>query len=215
MRRLLATRSVTGPSTTRGRWISWHITTNARLISGTPAFAANYSQGVTIVTNDNSTNQDDLLVGSQTGATRTGANGSLITFKHAQSYLRFRARSTVAYNSTANSGITVTGITLSQAAHNGTLSVTRGDGDAAGAVSMSWSGQGTKKDGVPVPGVSSQNLGSGSWSDLGSGILVPTQASSGQYVTIYYTQHNGVGADVAMQYNYFIDGTAWSPSTQY
>lgn len=184
----------------------------ANVISSGNFNGSTYAERVVVGMNDNYSLQGDVLIGSQNAATSN--SNATITFKHAQSYVCFNAASTVAYNSGSNQGITITGIALYQTAYSGTVTATRALSDGAGVLSMSWSGQGTKRDAVSIPGFSNVNL-SGSMQALGSGIMVPTQASTGQYVIISYTLHNGASADVNMQYKYDINGTTWAPANQY
>jgi len=177
---------------------------------------ANYSLGVSFVTPDNSSTQDDILVGSKYQATRTASGGNQITFKHAQALITFTALSTVAYNSTTNAGITITDIQMSAAAHQGTCSVSRNWNSGSGDVSVSWStSTSNNKNGVRVPGSNTARNLTTSAQSLGTGIMMPKQTNGGQYVIIYYTLHNGAGNDIAMNYKYNLDGTTWNPGYNY
>lgn len=177
----------------------------------------NYSNSVSITTNSN-TDQYDLLVGCKTGAT---ASDRQIQFWHGHALICIRARSSVQYSSANNLGITVTSLSLNQCATNGTLTASHTDGSSS--VSMSWSGQGTKQNGLSIPGFSSTTLSQSNTTDystLGNGYMLPTQASTGQYLAIGYTLHNGKDAsngnvNVPMVYNLSLDGTAWQPGMRY
>ena len=186
-------------------------------------WGSNYTTSVSFTTPDNSSTQDDILVGSKYQATRTATNGNQITFKHAQALIAFQAKSTVAYNSTTNAGITITGITMNAAAHQGTVAVTRTDASASGVFSaITWTtSSSNNKDNITVPGsATSRNL-TGSYQDVcTNGIMLPQQTDGGQYVLISYTLHNGKNAsggnvDVPMTYRYNMDGRTWVPGNKY
>ena len=185
-------------------------------------WGSDYSRSVSFTTPDNSTTQDDILIGSRKGATRTASNGSRITFKHAQALVSFKASSTVAYSSSDNVGITITGITMNAAAHQGTFSATRNTRSGNGVfTAQTWTtSTSNNKNNITVPGsTTARNLTATSQS-LGTGIMMPTQSASGQYVVISYTLHNGKNAsnanlDIPMTYRYDIDGTSWLPGNQY
>jgi len=182
---------------------------------------ANYSLGVSFVTPNNSTTQDDILVGSKYQATRTASGGNQITFKHAQALIAFEAKSTVAYDASANRGITITGITMNAAAHQGTCSVSRSWNSASGTLTIGWSTSTSNNlNSITIPGSNTARNLTASYQSLGTGIMMPQQTNNGQYVIISYTLHNGKDAggnniDIAMNYKYTLDGTGWSPSNRY
>ena len=185
-------------------------------------WGSNYTTSLNFTTPDNSTTQDDILVGSKFQATRTATNGNQITFKHAQALIAFQAKSNVAYNSTTNAGITVTGITMNAAAHQGTLAVTRDDASASGVFTgITWTtSTANNKNNVTVPGsTTSRNL-TASYQDIcTNGIMMPQQTDGGQYIVISYVMHNGKNGtsnnDINMTYRYNMDGRTWLPGNKY
>lgn len=183
-------------------------------VISSPAFGASnktYAEQLTMSMSTNYAKQCDVLVGSKNAANSN--NNAGIVFKHAQSYISFTATATAGL-------ITITDIKLYQTSYAGNLTVTRALTSGDGDLSITWSNQEPKLDGVSIPGFSTTNLTTTAQS-LGN-IMVPKQASSGSYVIISYTLHNGSGADVNMQYKYgagsdlaHMDGMRWDPSNQY
>jgi len=134
---------------------------------------------VRITIGDNSSIQEDILC-AYAGQT-SSVNSVSMSFVHAQALITFKAQSSIAYNSTTNVGITVTGITINGARYSGTCMFTK-NGNCA------WGGLGPQKD-VAVPGLSATNLGTTMSGQLGAGIMLPSQACT--TATITYTLHNG------------------------
>ena len=146
------------------------------------ANSSKVTNGVTISVSDNSSTQEDILFGY---APQTGYKSSVdINFKHAQALITFKAKSSVAYNSSTNVGITVTGITLNNAKYSGTCAMTRSGNN----VSCTWSSLSSQTN-KAVPGISGVNLGMSYSSQIGTGIMVPEQECTSATVT--YTLHNG------------------------
>jgi len=141
----------------------------------------NATASVTMTMPDNSSLQEDLLVG---GVAERPANSSVsIEFKHAEAYLTFTAKAAESYNATTNRGVTINSITLKSAYHSGTVQATR----SGSAISFSWSSLASQKT-LAAPGISATNLTT-TPATLGSGILLPSQTEVG--FVINYTLHNG------------------------
>ena len=171
---------------------------------------ATVSTQVALIVPDNSTVQEDILYGYTAQTPMT--NSVAINFLHAQALICFKAKSSIAYNATTNTGITVTGITLNSASYSGTCTIGHG--------SCSWEALGPGKN-LEVPGLNSTNLGT-SYSDvLGTGILVPVQSCTS--ATITYTLHNGKQANGSDQnmtglvktVTLTADGSMWQAGNRY
>ncbi|MBQ0086755.1 MAG: fimbrillin family protein [Bacteroidales bacterium] len=146
---------------------------------------------------DNSSVQEDILIGC---AASIAANTDVvIDFKHPQALLVFTAKSSDAYNSTTNRGITINSITLKSAKYSGTVLAQR----SSGSLEFFWSSLGSSKT-VAVPGLTTTNL-TKTVTTLGDGILLPEQTEVG--FVISYTLHNGTDTagnlvNTAMSYDY-------------
>ena len=149
-------------------------------LNPTPSYTgAKVTDEVTVTVGDNSSVQEDILYAYAAPTERVSNIG--LVFKHAQALIGFKAKSDVAYNSTTNVGLTITGITLNGAKYSGTC-LMKNDG------TCTWSSLGSQTD-LAVPGLSATNLTTTLSAQLGTGILVPEQAST--TATITYTLHNG------------------------
>lgn len=192
-----------------GAWVadkSWPLSGSLDFLAYSPGTASlsDITWGTPDVTSsiqfkmgDNSSLQEDILVGC--AASQTTRGNVVMDFKHPQAYLTFTGKSSPAYNSTTNRGVTINSITLKSAKYSGTLLSTRN----AGNLSFFWSSLGTAKT-LAVPGLSEINLGT-SASVLGKGILLPEQSEVG--FNINYTLHNGKDAagnavNTTMNYDY-------------
>lgn len=150
------------------------------VVWGTP----NTTSSVQFTMPDNSSTQEDILVGC--AVSQAAKNDVQIDFKHPQAFLSFTGKASQAYNATTNRGITINSITLKSAKYSGTVLSTRSEGN----LSFFWSSLGNARA-LAVPGLSGTNLGTAA-SVLGNGILLPEQSEVG--FTINYTLHNGKDA---------------------
>ena len=164
--------------------------------------ASNYSKGVTMVLPDNSTKQVDVLFAGREDITKTS---NTLVFKHALSWLEFRARCSV------DGAITIHGLTLNNAAHSGTVTALRSVDD----MSFTWSNLGDRKN-YDIPTLLSLTT---DYRSLGNGLMIPPQeriAADGSMVslTLHYRLNNG-GTMVDMQYTCPLETPAWEPGTKY
>ena len=176
------------------------------------SWGSNNAASVTMTLADNSTNQDDLLVG---GASTLTSESNAVVFKHAQALLTFTARSSVAYDATANYGITITGIQVNGSYHSGTVACTRDGGN----ITFVWSSLGSQAD-ISLPTMTATNLGTAPAAIEGTqGLILPAQAQTD--ITIYYTLHNGKDAsesniDNTLQYTFHpVAESTWDAGKKY
>ncbi len=160
-------------------------------------WATNWSNGVTLTYPDNSTLQDDILVGAAQGATK---DAKAMTFSHALSWIAVTASSNIAYNASGNAGITVTKVELKDAFFGGSLSATRSDAK----VNCSWTPANQKTEGIAFTSTS-VNL-TATPQALGNGLLVTPITGKNFSIVLHYTLHNGKNGaannDIPMQYTY-------------
>lgn len=186
---------------------------------------SNVAKKVVATFGTNSEKFDDILYGSANAQTFQDANGTPISFHHAECAVVFLAKSNVAYNSTNNVGITITDITVNGPKTSGVLTVSNpkaGGNSSAAEISASWdftgvtptpalkarvwdaNGNGVKTD---EPALTELNLQT-TYSDSGATAATPTLSTKpfgDAYVilppqdavsfTISYTLHNGKEAD--------------------
>ena len=183
----------------------------------------NVAKKVVATVPDNSAKFDDVLYGSVNAQTYM-QNGNPITFNHAGCAVVFFAKSTVAYDADKNSGITVTGITVSNPKTSGVLTVTNpAAGASSGTMGAFWdlssaavttalkarvwdaNGNGIRTD---EPALTRLDLLT-AYSDEGANAASPTALNTKKFgdayvilppqdavsFTINYTLHNGFKAD--------------------
>ena len=157
--------------------------------SWTNTSAAN---SVSLTVGDNSTLFDDLLYGGTQGSAYNPSAPTSMSFKHAFAVVMFTFASNTAYNATTNTGIEVTGVTVSNAKYGGPLTITNGATPTA-----VW---GTLTN--PQTSVTPRNYTSNA---AMAALQVPTTASTAHFgdcyvilppqtgtsITITYSIHNG------------------------
>lgn len=154
---------------------------NSAHVSGV-AWGSNHSASVSMTLADNSSNQDDLLVGGSAGNTN---GSSAVTMRHAEALLLFKAFAHRDYSATDNIGVTVTDVKVVSANHSGTVACTRSGNN----VSFAWSALGSAKT-VSLPSLSATHIGTTPVALSGTpGLILPAQAPKS--VTVYYTLHKG------------------------
>ena len=158
---------------------------------------------------DNRSEQADIMYAG-TGMLSQSTGAATLTFHHAQSLLRFTGASNVAYDSSTNTGVTVTSITMSSLLYGGSFSVTQYEnGTLAPSWSASTAGAATAYSGTGNLPVSAMNLG--------VGYMVYPQTPVA--ITVNYTLHNGKdasgnNADMGMSYTFTPSGS-WAAGTAY
>lgn len=171
----------------------------------------NYSKGFSY-TMDIAANSDDLLVGGKKSVTKTT---NALSFVHAKSWIAFRAKASAAYNSTNNTGITITGLTLKTPFTTGKMTATMG-ATAIEKANIAWSELGGASD--LTSGAIVKQLGA-DFQDLGWDVLLPAQAAVD--IVITYTMHNGKIGDAdnnitGMTYKYtHTPATNWTVGNKY
>lgn len=156
-------------------------------LSITPEYGSNVSTSVTLNVPDNSTVQSDILWGYATDQTSGGATN--IMLRHAEAAIAFTAKSVAEYNATANTGITITGITLKGVKSSGSVILQN-------STSCAWSNLSNARDmelqgfpsGYDVP-CSAVDIGSAAFGIGSIGMIVIPQTATS--VTVTYTAHNG------------------------
>ena len=150
---------------------------------GTPTYGGtNVSDQVSVTMSDNSSRQEDLMFAYTSSMSK--ASTVPMNFRHAQALITFTAKSSIAYNSSTNVGITITGLTINDAKYSGTCTMNKNG-------TCTWTGLGSQTN-KSVPGLASTNLTT-TYTALGtSGIMVPKQGCT--TATITYTLHNGKAA---------------------
>lgn len=190
-------------------FLGYCLDNNSRVSSVT--WGTNNASSVTMTLANNSSNQDDLLVG---GASALTKESNAVVFKHAETLLAFQAKSNIAYNASSNYGITITDIKVNDSYHSGTVACTRTGGDIA----FSWSSLGSKQN-LTLPSMTSTNL-TASYAPINGtpGLILPPQQKT--TVTMYYTLHNGKdgnGSNLnnAMQYTFDCGAGTWDAGKKY
>ena len=158
---------------------------------------------------DNRTAQVDIMYGG-TGNLSQNSGAAVMSFKHAQSLLRFTGVCDVAYNSSTNVGVTITSITMSALRYRGSFSVSQATN---ATLTPTWSASTT---GAATAYSGTGNLTT-SAADLGVGYMVYPQAPVA--ITINYTLHNGKdasgnNADLARSFSFTPSGT-WAAGNSY
>ena len=189
-------------------FLAYSLEDNSR-VSGV-TWGSNNSSSLTMTLANNSSNQDDLIVG---GSTANTSSFSSITFRHAESLLTFKASAYADYDSVNNTGVTITDVRVVNANHSGTVACTRSENN----VSFAWSSLGNAST-VSLPSLTATHL-TETMSPLAGtpGLIVPPQVQKN--ITVYYTMHlgkdgSGDPVDVSDSYTYEASGT-WEPSTRY
>lgn len=183
----------------------------ASAVSGVVWGSPDVTSSVQMTMPDNSSTQEDLLVG---GVGQRPANSTVaIEFRHAEALLTFSAKASESYSAATDRGVTVNSITLKSVAHSGTVQAAR----SGSSVTFTWSGLGSRKA-LAVPGFSATNLTTSAVT-LGSGILLPPQTEVG--FVISYTLHNGKDAsgnsvNTTLTYDWTPSGpVTWEPGKKY
>lgn len=178
---------------------TWDIT------SGSPSAKAS---GVTLVMDDNSGNQKDLMYAIGKGeVTQTGTPANTLgfptnvpmTFKHAQAWVRFMAD---AYDATSGGKVTLNSITLNGAKYNGTFTVTHSNYDATSSqnVTGAWSALGSTAD-VAVPNWTPAAV---AYDGVGDGVVV------GDGLLIVPDDNNTTADWTSFTIAYTLDGNAYT-----
>lgn len=172
---------------------------------------ADPSYQVTMTIGDNSSLQEDLMFcAAATVDKRTTAYP--LSFSHAMANLQFTvAAPDGAYNSSNNTGITVSSIKLVNVYNSGNVTATR----SGASVSYAWSSLGNQKN-LTAPGISNVSVATTATA-LGNGLVVVPQTCVG--VQIEYVLHNGKdGAGTAVNttrtYTYTPSGS-WAAGSKY
>jgi len=199
----------------------------------TPAYnvGSKVSDGATITVGDNSSTQVDIVFGGAGGQTRV-TDGNAMTMHHAQALVVFTAESTVARNTTANTGVTIKTITLNDAYFGGTLKMdmtqeagnrciwssltSRKTAAAGGRLLLNTAGTGNIAYDVPTTAMNVASSGN-HFGIGGAGILVPEQGQTS--IHIEYTLHNakdyyGNPIDNDLSFDYVCSGT-WQEGKKY
>lgn len=180
-------------------------------LSATATWNSNAASGFSLASSgnantipDNRTVQADIMYAGTGNVTKSSGTVDLV-FKHALALLKFTGRAYTAYNSGANTGVTIESITFSSLKYQGKLGVTL----TGNTTSASWTLQNT---------TGSATAASGSWGlpesgtvDIGPGYLVLPQGSIS--FTINYTMHKG-GSNTSKSYTFTPAGN-WEMGTSY
>lgn len=158
--------------------------------------------GATVVVADNGDAQDDILFSAATGA--SSSQSVTMRYSHAMALLSFTASADLAYDAAANTGVTITALTLSPAWWGGTLAVTA----AAPSVSFAWGALSARRERA-VDGASVSVTASAA--EVGAPLVLPPQPLVG--FTVEYVLHNGRDAggaavDLPLDYTYIPDDGA-------
>ena len=149
------------------------------------SWGTNSTGSVQMTVPDNSTEQDDILVGAKHGQTQTSGSVS-IAFSHAQALLSFTGKADEAYNASNNVGVTITSIVVNNGYFGGTLLATRSNS----SISFTWSGLNNQKATVSVPGAAADLTTAAA--SVGQGIMLP--GGQKPTITVNYRLHNGKDA---------------------
>lgn len=166
------------------------------------------TSGATLVMGDNSATQDDIVFAS--AASVAPAAPVPMVFSHAQTMVSFTVGADVAYDETTNTGIAITGITLSPAWWSGTVVATA----SGNTVSYAWSALGTRAE-VAVTGIAGGVPASAT--AKGAPLMLPPQAAVG--FSVEYVQHNGFDAEgdpvnLPLVYTYIPEELDWTAGTR-
>ena len=153
---------------------------------------------------DNRTIQSDIMYAGIGNQTRS--SGSInMSFKHAQSLLRFTGQAYTTYDASANTGVTIESITMSSLKYQGKLTATL----TGTTISAAW---------TLLPTTGSATVATGSFGlpetgtvDLGQGYLVLPQDPV--EITIGYTMHHGA-TNVSKTYS-FTPEVGWEMGYSY
>ena len=127
--------------------------------------SSNVAKKVEAVIPDNSERFDDILYGSANAQTYN-SGGNQVVFNHAECAVVFFAKSSESYNSTANTGITITGISLNNPYTSGVLTVANpkaGDNSSAEDISASWA--------FPAGSAQTSALNARVWDTANTGVI--------------------------------------------
>lgn len=174
--------------------------------------SGNVAKKVVLTVPANHEKFDDLLYASN-NAQSSSPSGTAMQFKHAMTSVCFTAKCNVAYNAETNTGITINSITIDNAKHSGTLTISNPSaGGGTGTLSAEWSSLGSAQTHVAArvwaaantginpsePALTGLNLGTTSKAiasyPFGEAyVILPPQGACS--FTINYTIHNGFMAN--------------------
>ena len=195
--------------------------------------AGNVASKLVLDVPDNSAMFDDILYGAA-NAQHFLSSGNPVVFRHAETVVCFAAKANLAYDPSANTGITIDGITIDDAYYGGTLTVLNpAAGGGSGDLTASWSAMTSQKThvaarvhgGVPCSPseavLSAYNVPTTavtlSTQPYGIGyVILPAQAAT--KFTLSYTIHNGKDGDGTplnnhLKYQYTCSGS-WKMATK-
>lgn len=189
-------------------WLNFLAVAN---VSSGSAVTMSDASGATVTLADNSSNQYDLMYAIGHGEVTLSGNTLSYTnataameFKHAQSWLNFKVKASVA-------GITITGITVHGGVYEGSAGVTftnynykYTDGTNTQSVAVAWTVNSANAKDASVHMASNHAVSNTTFQPVGSGIIMVPRVDAFTGFTINYTTSDGK----AYSYTYtFADAT--------